>query len=125
MELRLTADADAPALARERLLQALGSCEAETKRRAELLMSELVTNAVRHGPGSGEIDVCVLRTHDAVKIVVSDIGVGFNPVNPPLSDGYGLAIIESLSREWGVVDTENEFRVWCVVEVENCFDSAS
>ena len=125
MELRLAADAQAPRVARQRISEVLQSCAIETRENAELLISELVSNAVRHGPSVAEIDICVVAEEDTLEIAVSDVGRGFDPVAPPPSDGYGLAIIETLSSDWGVVDNEHEFRVWCRVDSSDCSDTIS
>ncbi|NNF62985.1 MAG: ATP-binding protein [Acidimicrobiia bacterium] len=125
MELRLAADAQAPRVARQRLSQVLHGCDADTRQSAELLISELVTNAVRHGPSLGEIDVRVVAWEETMEIAVSDVGRGFDPVEPPPTDGYGLEIIETLSSDWGVVDNEHEFRVWCRVDTPNCTDTTT
>lgn len=125
MELRLAADAQAPRVARQRISEVLQGCGVETRQNAELLISELVTNAVRHGPSIGEIDIRVVSFEDSMEIAVSDVGRGFDPISPPSSDGYGLSIIKTLSQEWGVVDNEREFRVWCRVSRSDCSDTST
>lgn len=125
MEVRLAADAQAPRVARRRISEVLQGCQADTRQSAELLISELVTNAVRHGPSTGEIDIRVVAWDDTLEIAVSDVGRGFDPVEPPPSDGYGLSIIESLSTDWGVVDNDHEFRVWCRLDSSGCTATSS
>ncbi|MEA2168227.1 MAG: hypothetical protein QOF76_1527, partial [Solirubrobacteraceae bacterium] len=82
----------------------------------KLLVSELVTNAVRH-PNSGdriELEVALQRTN--VRVVVSDPGRGFRKpsVKAPPDDqpgGRGLLIVERLASRWGVSPGRTT-RVW-------------
>jgi anti-sigma regulatory factor (Ser/Thr protein kinase) len=78
---------------------------ASTKRLLEdvrLCVSEAVTNVVRHAYDGrrGRVDIVVERDDDELTVVVRDTGVGIPP--PSLrdeSDGFGLKIIEELTRE--------------------------
>jgi|1186.fasta_scaffold280052_2 anti-sigma regulatory factor (Ser/Thr protein kinase) len=74
----------------------------------ELLLSEAVTNAVRHAAVSPRdlITVDVVLTTDATVASVSDHGPSFSAVTPAPVDGqtsgFGLHIIAELSRNWAV-----------------------
>jgi len=74
----------------------------------ELLLSEAVTNAVRHAATSPRdlITVDVVLTTDATVTSVWDHGPGFFPAAPAPVDGqtsgFGLHIIAQLSRTWAV-----------------------
>ncbi|MFL5893900.1 MAG: SpoIIE family protein phosphatase, partial [Thermoleophilaceae bacterium] len=79
----------------------------------QLLVSEVVTNAVRHGGArAGEhIDLRVALTHDDVRVEVRDPGPGFGDVAPaqPAPDhggGYGLYLVDLYSAAWGVTGAE-------------------
>ncbi len=77
---------------------------------AALMVSELVTNAVRHGVGaiSLRIDVEV----GTVRIEVADEGnvaVAPSP-EPGANGGWGLRIVEQLADEWGVL--AGSTKVW-------------
>lgn len=82
----------------------------------KLLVSELVTNAVRH-PKQGQhirVEVAVARTN--VRVVVTDPGQGFRKpkVKPPPDDqpgGRGLLIVDRLASRWGVTPGRNT-SVW-------------
>lgn len=72
-----------------------------------LLVSELVTNSVKHarvGP-EDSITMRVRVLNDGVHIEVSDAGGGFDPPVEPSADsesGWGLFIVEQLATRWGV-----------------------
>jgi anti-sigma regulatory factor (Ser/Thr protein kinase) len=73
----------------------------------ELLTSELVTNAVRHGasdPGES-ILLSARRTDGAIRVMVCDEGPGFKvhraPGDPFEPGGNGLLLVEALSERWG------------------------
>jgi anti-sigma regulatory factor (Ser/Thr protein kinase) len=66
-----------------------------------LCVSEAVTNAVRHayGPRRGRVDIVVEREDDELTVVVRDTGVGIPPPSRRNgSDGFGLKIIDELTR---------------------------
>ena len=73
-----------------------------------LLVSELVTNSVKHAK-VGEDDSIMLGVKidgELVRIEVRDSGPGFDP--PPSAppedadEGWGLFLVEQLADEWGV-----------------------
>ena len=116
-ELRLESDADMVPQARRFVAMHLRDLlPAEVVDDAELVTSELVTNAVLHAGTS-----IVVRLHpmaSTVRIEVED-GSSVTPVRPIASPGSmtgrGLALVEGLSRELGVNRTENGKIVWCVL----------
>jgi anti-sigma regulatory factor (Ser/Thr protein kinase) len=70
-----------------------------------LLVSEVVTNSVRHG-GTGPIELRISLTADAVRVEVEDRGPGFEPdldVGDDARDsGWGLFLVDLLAARWGV-----------------------
>src|SRR3954451_11092633 len=79
----------------------------------QLLVSEVVTNAVRHGGArQGEhVDLRLALTDDQVRLEVRDPGPGFHDVTPelPASDrggGYGLYLVDLFATDWGVTGAE-------------------
>src|SRR3954468_6803791 len=79
----------------------------------QLLVSEVVTNAVRHGGArQGEhVDFRLALTDDQVRLEVRDPGPGFHDVTPelPASDrggGYGLYLVDLFATDWGVTGAE-------------------
>jgi signal transduction histidine kinase len=79
-----------------------------------LLVSELVTNAVRHAGGEA-VRLVVGLTGTLLRIEVHDPGHGFElkpPPNDPLrASGWGLVLVEELADRWGI-DHHPRTRVW-------------
>lgn len=76
----------------------------------ELLSSELLANAVLHGPQGAAIGLQVTHTDEVVRVSVSDAGTE-SPVvmhnEPSAPNGRGMAIVEAMSSRWGVDDHED------------------
>ena len=89
---------------------------ADTYHTAALIVSELVTNAVN----AGSATICLrLEVADAaLRISVRDDAAGTpRERHADVDDvhGRGLAIVDSLSRTWGVTELEQGKRVWADV----------
>ncbi|MET9956022.1 ATP-binding protein [Streptomyces sp. NPDC006339] len=89
---------------------------------AELLVSELVTNAVTH-TGSRTIGVAVTRpVETTVRIMVLDTDrTEMPPPAAPGADeesGRGLVLVGALSDRWGVERVTTGKRVWCELNVK-------
>jgi len=86
-----------------------------------LLVSELVTNAVRHvsRERAGGIRLDVARTDAHVRVEVVDRGDGFLPT--PRADvedrasGWGLNIVAKVASRWGV-ENDGGARVWFEID---------
>jgi len=89
---------------------------------ATLLVSELVTNAVRHAPREGvpEIELRLKLNPERVRVVVSDPGPGFfaEPRLPTASEGsgWGLYLVDRIADRWGVI-TKDRSEVWFEIDV--------
>lgn len=89
---------------------------------ATLLVSELVTNAVRHAPRAGipEIELRLKLDPERVRVVVSDPGGGFvaEPRLPTASEssGWGLYLVDRIADRWGVI-TKDRSEVWFEIDV--------
>jgi anti-sigma regulatory factor (Ser/Thr protein kinase) len=96
-----------PQVARRAIEQHFGETVGrDTLASVELLTTELVSNAVRHG-GADEGDTVVLHLATSVtclRVEVCDHGQGFEPGRPmPYGEGgYGLFIVSEVSNRWGV-----------------------
>lgn len=81
-------------------------------RRARLLVSELATNAVRHG--SGRIELLIVPTPQGLRFCVCDEGGGVRERRPPGEDGgFGLHLVADLADRWGQEPTRD---VWFEVD---------
>jgi len=112
---RLACDSAAPRLARAEIARVALSQSARAD--ATLVVSELVTNAVRHS-GCGcddEIELQVARTPDGVLISVRD--VGRSPTEPtvreqsPDAGGIGLQLVAAVCAQWGTEQDDGRL-VW-------------
>jgi anti-sigma regulatory factor (Ser/Thr protein kinase) len=108
----ISAPRRARTLARDLLGPRLGD-----RRRHDMLVvvTELVTNAVRHA-GAGPAEIVVLHLaadEDAIRVEVYDDGPGFEPVErrPGPEGGFGLVLLRTLADRWGVA-TEEDTCVW-------------
>ena len=90
---------------------------------AELLVSELVTNSVRHAglPEEASIEFSVRASSEVLMVEVADAGQGFDHASPPgprvaagvaEPSGWGLFLVDRLSDRWGAVEMDGETRVW-------------
>ncbi|MYY00250.1 SpoIIE family protein phosphatase [Streptomyces sp. SID486] len=85
----------------------------QTVETAELLVSEVVTNAVRH-TGADRIGLRVVRT-DALLFEVTDDEPALPAMitaGPDDESGRGLRVVSRLAREWGASATGHRKTVW-------------
>jgi anti-sigma regulatory factor (Ser/Thr protein kinase) len=107
---------DTPALARHQLEGWLPETLHDSHRGAlRLLVSELVTNSVRHVTGSKQpVELAVRIGSRMIRVEVRDGGSGFEPGKPEprgADGGFGLYLVERMASRWGV-DTRDGTRVW-------------
>ncbi|GAC1326498.1 MAG: ATP-binding protein [Mycobacteriales bacterium] len=80
---------------------------------AVLLVSELVTNAVRHA--RGQVELVLERSTGVLRGAVRD-GTRARPqarrAEPSDEGGRGLALVAALATRWGVLDDEPGKQVW-------------
>jgi two-component sensor histidine kinase len=110
---------NAPRLARDALDPLSDELGEELLTDLRLVLSELVTNSVKWGPG-GLISIGLEIDDDArVRGFVDDggrFGVKVVDADPIEATGLGLQIVSTLCREWGV--TPNSTRVWFELAAE-------
>ncbi len=90
-----------------------GSADGEVPDVAELLVSELVANVLRHG--RGEPILTLLLRDGVLRCEVEDearVPLRARDRSPDDEGGRGLLIVESLSRDWGVRPTRRGKAVW-------------
>ena len=104
---RLPAEPEAAARAR-RLVRCLDA-RAELVESLELLVTELVTNSVRHAglSADGWVELELRADDECVRVEVTDPGRGFDPAGVAAGprergSGWGLVLVERIARRWGV-----------------------
>jgi serine/threonine-protein kinase RsbW len=105
----------APSVARRAVEQAATDVDAGVLRDAQLLVSEVVTNSIKHSGSDEPIRLRVWTQPTGLKVEVADGGFGFEP--GPLTHagdgegGRGLLILETLADRWGT-SRDARTRVW-------------
>ena len=120
IELRLRVDGRAPREARRSLEALRPTLDDLLVDDAELLVSEIVSNAVRHAglDRTDSIELRIRGSRSGLHVDVIDPGPGFDPevVSLPSSrGGWGLWLLERLATRWGV-DGGEVTRVWFELE---------
>lgn len=120
---RLPHAANAPSAAREVVDAVLADrVSADRLDELRLLVSELVTNAVRHGLARrGAVDFLVTVASGVARVEVIDGGSGFdapeNPPEPAEPGGWGLVVVDRLASRWGI-DGGRTTRVWAELPLD-------
>jgi anti-sigma regulatory factor (Ser/Thr protein kinase) len=107
--LQLSKDLDAPALARRFVAEQGAALPGDVAADAELLVSELVTNAVLYGRAAITLRVNV--DPPGIGIAVQDSGEDTIELPPDRPDpgapgGRGLMIVRAIATAWGVTPSD-------------------
>ena len=109
---------DASSEARTAVLAGDGAVPPSAREDILLLVSELVTNAVRHagvGP-DGWVRVELRRSARRVRVEVAHPGNGFQhkpaPPAPEANGGWGLVLVDRIADRWGITSSTDGTRVW-------------
>jgi anti-sigma regulatory factor (Ser/Thr protein kinase) len=82
----------------------------------ELVLTEIVTNAVRHGTPGSAVRLAATPKPGYLCVQVTDEGPGLVPRPGAMASdehgGFGLFIVERLTRRWGVTRENHHTRVW-------------
>lgn len=121
IRVELSPEPEAAAVARDAMEELAGVVSEETLENVRLLVSELVTNAFRHGRlrPDQRIELRATLTGGMVRVEVRDPGGGFvRPIEPrPGEDsGWGLFLVDHIADRWGV-DPERGTLVWLELSV--------
>jgi anti-sigma regulatory factor (Ser/Thr protein kinase) len=117
VERRLAVSPEAAAEARHALDEMAAAIPDGRMRDVRLLISELVTNAVRHADldAGDAIDLVIDIADQMLRVEVHDPGGGFVPStpspDPARPSGWGLYLVAELADRWGV-DSDDRTRVW-------------
>jgi anti-sigma regulatory factor (Ser/Thr protein kinase) len=114
--LRLSPDVRSPAEARQSLEALRVSLDDPVVDDAALLVSEIVSNSVRHASldASDAIEVRIRGSRSMLHVDVIDPGPGFerDEAHPKQDDGgWGLWLLDHLATRWGV-ERGGATRVW-------------
>jgi anti-sigma regulatory factor (Ser/Thr protein kinase) len=113
----LTAGPMAGPGARRTLLAGNGALPNSVRDDVLLLVTELVTNAVRHANAGPDavVRVELRQGSDFVRVAVSDEGTGFTaeaPLERGQADGWGLALIDRIADRWAITPTGSGTCAW-------------
>jgi len=102
----LTPEVDSIGDARRHVRETLAAhTDPDTLSRAELVVSELVTNSVLHGPGEPLTLRLIAHENGGVAGEVEDQGTGVVALRqhrPGAVGGLGLTLVDHLASAWGV-----------------------
>jgi serine/threonine-protein kinase RsbW len=107
----------APRRGRHLVRQVLEGRGQDAVDRIELLVSELVTNSIRHGRLGSEdlVEIRVRVEPHRARVEVSDPGSRFQPDARPSAGGsskWGLYLIDQIADRWGMSDLERGKVLW-------------
>lgn len=108
IDMKLPARPSAASKARENLSVLAGQISEQTYEDLRILVTELVTNSVRHSGVANDdaVRVGIWTAPDLLRVEVADPGKGFvktvKPFSPDQCGGWGLQIVDRLSDRWGV-----------------------
>jgi anti-sigma regulatory factor (Ser/Thr protein kinase) len=118
LDLTLRSESRSVAEARTRVSEAIGPhLENGIDETLKLLVSEVVTNAVRHGGSDGPVELHA-SWNSEIRVAVQDHGDGFThrprAEEPDEPGGFGLYLVGQLADRWGV-ETDGGTTVWFVL----------
>jgi two-component sensor histidine kinase len=117
LDLDIARDLKGPSQARRAIGSLARDLDAEVLNDTMLLVSELVSNAVKYGTGAIELRVRTRGTHH-VLVEVLDEGTGFSPSERTASrfesGGFGFRLVDELTSNWGV--HEGSAHVWFEID---------
>jgi anti-sigma regulatory factor (Ser/Thr protein kinase) len=122
VSIQMEAGPSAAALARSALLPIERRVGEELMADVRLLVSELVTNSVRHAdtPPPATVSLDVSLDSSKIHVEVCDGGPGFEPrarrAGQSKAGGWGLFLVERLADRWGVM-RNNFTRVWFEIDL--------
>jgi anti-sigma regulatory factor (Ser/Thr protein kinase) len=122
--LELAGTPEAGLAARRALLARNGALPRPVRDDVLLLMTELVTNAVRHADAGPDrlVRLELRQRRGAVRVAVCDEGPGFAPEatcsRPDETGGWGLVLVDRIADRWAVTRTATGTCVWFEIRYE-------
>ncbi|WP_187767671.1 ATP-binding protein [Streptomyces cacaoi] len=122
---RLAASPASARAARDWIRTCLAEWHVTGEDSAQLIVSELVTNAVVHASGEG-IDIVAVLDSSCVTVYVTDTGCPTAPQRAPVcrplsqdeETGRGLQLVATLASHWGSRRVGRGVTVWARLPVE-------
>jgi anti-sigma regulatory factor (Ser/Thr protein kinase) len=116
LEITLDSQPESVAQARRVTTQVIDGIDEQTLEDVRLIVSELVTNAIKHGP-EGRVTLRLRREGNTILGEVEDEGTRAFGLRRKArlgpDGGLGLRVVDSLSDSWGV--EAGTARVWFVL----------
>ncbi|MFL5779787.1 MAG: ATP-binding protein [Thermoleophilaceae bacterium] len=85
-----------------------------------LVVTELVSNAVRHAESEEPVRLAMTPKNGYICVQVTDSGRGLVPepgaIGGDAIPGYGLFLVEALTRRWGMTREGGCTRVWVEID---------
>lgn len=111
-EITLDAHPDSAARARA-FMREEATLDSMRHAEADLLVTELIANAIQHSPTATEIALSVEQTKDR-GLVVTISHAHPEPIDPETS-GVGFLLLDRLSRNWGHTHEDGTLSVWFIL----------
>jgi anti-sigma regulatory factor (Ser/Thr protein kinase) len=122
ISLKLDSGPEAAAAARAALRTLEPRLAPDPMNDVRLLVSELVTNSVRHSEGANSgapVTLEVALSDEKLRVMVTDRGTGFEPhprePGQSKASGWGLYLVDKLADRWGVI-RNHITRVWFEID---------
>jgi len=123
LQIALPPEPIAPGIARRRIAGLGFAVPDDVVHDVQLVVSELVTNAVKHaGLGSGEnVELDVRTRPGCVEVMVHYTEHRrfelTSPLEPPEASGWGLFLVDQIASRWSVIETRGEMEAWFEVDL--------
>jgi anti-sigma regulatory factor (Ser/Thr protein kinase) len=115
LRVQFAGDSEAAGRARRAMGRLRAELDPPLMESARLLITELVTNSVRHAHAP-TIEMAVAVSKRDVHVEIANPGGGFEPRPSGPDDtekGWGLFLVDRLADQWGVDDSAGGYqRVW-------------
>ena len=86
----------------------------------DLALTEVVANSVRHSGSHEDVTITLTPKDGYLCVRVTDGGTGLVPRPGAMATepgaGYGLFLVEQLTRRWGMTREDNHTRVWFEID---------
>lgn len=99
-----------------------GRMSDERSAQLDMAVTETVGNAVRYSAARDEIVLALTVKDEYLCVRVTDAGDGLVPRPGAISTepgaGYGLFLVEQLTRRWGMTREDEKTRVWFEIDFD-------